>query len=318
MRELLAAVALSVPLLGGAADDPDVVFRFADPEILESSGLVVEGGLVVTVNDSGDDARLFTVSLETGETVGVTRWDGEPDDVEALAPAGDGEVWVGDIGDNARERSTISVIRVPYGRSSPEVEGEAYELDYPGDDSHDAETLMAHPRTGRLYVVTKGVFGGTVYAAPATLDPDGVNQLGEVGDAPGLVTGGEFLPGGDRVVLRDYDSATVHDFPSMEEVASFDLPDQQQGEGIAVVGSSVYLSSEGVRSPLRKVALPEEALPTTPGPGSSPTQPATDDRPQHPADAEEGPFRRDPWQWVLGTLVGIGALLVLWRALRPG
>ena len=49
-----------------------MVFRFADPAIVESSGLTVADGLVSTVNDSGDSARVFTVDADSGRTVGVT------------------------------------------------------------------------------------------------------------------------------------------------------------------------------------------------------------------------------------------------------
>lgn len=328
LLEVLGAAGLMVALLPGvAADDPDVVFRFADPEIIESSGLVVTDDLVVTVNDSGDSARVFTVSLETGETVGVTRWEAAPEDVEALAPAGDGEVWVGDIGDNAQERSSISVTRVPFGRFSREVAASSYELVYPGGAAYDAEALLAHPVTRRLYVVTKGVFGGVVFAAPRVLDPSGPNRLRPVGEAPGLVTDGAFLAGGAALVLRDYGSATVLAFPSLREVTSFALPDQQQGEGLAVgPDGRLYLSSEGVRSPLRGVDLPAavgtSTSPTTspsPSPNASPgtvTDEPEPDRPRHPAD-EPGASSPDPWPWLLGSFVGIVALVVLVRSLRP-
>ena len=76
------------------------VFSFQDPAIVESSGLVaLATGL--------DDQRLgrhrpgVHRRRHHGETVGVTTWADDPVDVEALAPAGPGEVWVGDIGDNA-------------------------------------------------------------------------------------------------------------------------------------------------------------------------------------------------------------------------
>ncbi len=126
-------------------------------------------GLFVTTNDSGDSARVFTVD-DDGETVGVTAWSATtPDDVEALAPAGDGEVWVGDIGDNPGERASISVSRVPVGPGDRDVEVPTYTLVYP-DGPRDAEALLAHPVTGRLYVVSKVVFGGAVYEAPERLE----------------------------------------------------------------------------------------------------------------------------------------------------
>ena len=176
------------PFLVGAALAPadvdrDVVFRFADPEIVESSGLAAAAGLVTTVNDSGDCARVFTVDAP-GRTVGVTTWDDEPTDVEALAPAGRGEVWVGDIGDNAAARDDVTVTRVPVGRGDRSVAGEAFDLVYP-DGPHDAEALLAHPRTGRLFVVTKGVLGGTVYAAPSALRADRAEPAGTGGGGAG-------------------------------------------------------------------------------------------------------------------------------------
>ena len=100
-RRVALGALVAVPfLLGAAAGAPGAAdhpaFRFADPEIVESSGLVVlpgagrDAGLVVTTNDSGDSGRVFTVDPATGDTVGVTSWPTDPDDVEALAPAGPG------------------------------------------------------------------------------------------------------------------------------------------------------------------------------------------------------------------------------------
>lgn len=254
-------------LLGAAAGGPDSdhpAFRLTDPDIVESSGLVVlpaptRGGLVVTVNDSGDSGRVFTVDRATGGTVGVTSWTPEPVDVEALAPAGPGHVWVGDIGDNQHARTSVEVVRVPVGHGDVAASPETYELVYP-DGSHDAEALLAHPLTGRLYVVTKGVFAATVYAVPARLRPDRPNRLARVAEAPGLVTDAAFLPGGGAVVLRTYSHAYVVGFPSWQPVTSWELPDQEQGEGVAVDGSDLLISTEGVRSTVLRVPLPDGAL----------------------------------------------------------
>ncbi len=268
-RRVAAGALVLVPfLLGaaagapGAADRPE--FRFADPEIVESSGLVVltgrgpESGLVVTTNDSGDAGRVFTVDPATGATVGVTSWPTDPEDVEALAPAGPGHVWVADIGDNRHVRDSVDVLRVPVGRGDRAVEPEAYELTYP-DGSHDAEALVSHPVTGRLFVITKGVFGGTVYAAPHRLRADRPNLLTEVGDAPGIVTDATFLPGGGGVVMRTYSAAHLTAFPSWQPVESWPLPDQDQGEGIALAGSDLLVSTEGARSEVLRAGLPASA-----------------------------------------------------------
>ena len=334
MREWAAGLLVAVPFVLGAAGsgsaDRDEVFRFADPEIIESSGLVVADGLVVTVNDSGYSARVFTVDLDSGRTVGTTSWDGAAEDIEALAPAGAGVVWAGDIGDNYERRETVTVTRVPYGRFTRSVAGESHQLRYP-DGPRDAEALLVHPGTGRLYVVTKDVFGGSVFAAPARLSTDRVNVLRRIGEAPGLVTDGAFLPEGDRLVLRSYGSAGVFAFPSLRRVATGALPHQQQGEGIAVAADGrLYLSSEGVRSALLRVDLPTDPAlpapsanpapdPSTAGPSASPPSDSSSDGAapaDDPSGGEDG-LRRDPWPWLLGGLVGLVAVVVLVRSLRP-
>jgi len=225
--------------------------------LLDATG----GGLVVTTNDSGDSGRVFTVDASTGSTVGVTSWTSQPTDVEALAPAGPGHVWVGDIGDNRHERSSIEVLRIPVGRGDRTASPEAYELVYP-DGAYDAEALLSHPVTGRLFVITKGVFSGTVYAAPQPLRPDVPNLLEEVGEAPGIVTDATFLPGGGGVVMRTYGAAHLAVFPSWQPVSSLDLPQQDQGEGVTVAGRHLLISSEGARSQVLRAGLPPEARAT--------------------------------------------------------
>ncbi|MDQ6525773.1 hypothetical protein RB608_19310 [Nocardioides sp. LHD-245] len=324
MRNLLAGLVLAVPfaigfLAPGAAVEPapgEPVFRFTDPEITESSGLVARDGLVVTVNDSGDGNRIFTVDPATGDTVGTTRWPGEARDIEALAPAGDGEVWVGDIGDNLGSRDHVEVARVPFGRGEREVDAPTYELVYP-DGPHDAETLLADPATGRLYVVAKE-FIGRLYAAPERLDPDGPNELTAVDQVLGIATDGSFHPDGRHLVLRNYGQAAVYTWPGLERVAQVDLPSQPQGEGLAISETGeVLLSSEGEGAEVLRVELPFDApsaSPTaSPSDASPPASPNADsERSAVPADDE-----RSLWPWALGGVAGIVIVGVLLRSLRP-
>ena len=228
-----------------------VDFAFQDPAIVESSGLVASDGLFVTVNDSGDSGRIFTVD-SSGATVGVTSWSPDPVDVEALAPAGPGEVWVGDIGDNTASRTSVTVMRVPFGPGDRTVTPPAYTLVYP-DGAHDAEALLAAP-DGRLLVVSKELLGGAVYVAPRHLSQTRPNRLEKVTRTMGFVTDGAFFPDGRHYVLRGYGTAAVYAYPGNERVASFRLPDQQQGEGIAVDSDGwVHVSSEGGHSRVLRV-----------------------------------------------------------------
>jgi hypothetical protein len=325
MQQLLAGLAIAAPLALGVVATPSPprghqVFRFDDPAIVEASALVVDDGLYLTTNDSGDTGRVFAVD-GTGHTVGVTHWSDDPTDTEALAPAGHGFVWVGDIGDNFGRRSSVEIARIPVGRGEQTVRPTTYRLTYP-DGATDAETLLRDPATGRLYLASKNVFGGVLYAVPEHLDSSRDNPLKPIGRVLPVATDGAFFPDGRHLVIRSYSTAVVYAWPSLQPVGSFALPHQQQGEGIAVAADgSVYLSSEGARSPVLRVRLPAElraavqpvsAGPSTPSPSASRSAgPSTSD----PAAAE--PVARDPWPWIAGGLLGLLAIAVLLRALRP-
>ncbi|WP_205473322.1 hypothetical protein [Nocardioides sp. SYSU D00038] len=312
MAERFLAGAMVVPFVLAAVAAPTeeraVVTTFTDPAIDESSGLVVEDGLFVTTNDSGDEGRVFAVDPRTGDTVGVTRWADDPTDVEALAPAGPGEVWVADVGDNLERRDAVQLARVPVGEGDREVDPTVYDLVYP-DGPHNAETLLAHPATGELLVVTKELFGGRVFAVPRRLDPDAPNRLVELGDALAWATDGAFLPDGRHLVLRDYVRARVYTFPGLEEVATVPLPPQQQGEGLAVDDTGrIFLSSEGHEAPVLRFRLPDDVRALLDPPPASPAAEPEPDPLPDPAPVVEEETLRPGWPWVVAGLVGLGAL----------
>lgn len=317
MRELFAALLLPLTLVG--ADDSSVELTFRDPEIIESSGLAVVGDWLVTTNDSGDSGRVFVVD-ENGDTVGTTAWSAEPRDVEALAPGGADEVWVGDIGDNSGVRDSIEVIPVPVGAEDIDARVPTYELVYP-DGGRDAESLLVDPTTGRLYVATKEIFGGLLYEAPKNLDPDGPNTLREVGEVLPIATDGAFFPDGEHVVIRGYDSAVVYAFPTLEEVGELELPDQVQGEGLAVTSDGdLLVSTEGQFTEVLRVPLPAEIRtamePTAAAPSPSPSEPPRTESREGKDLPETTEVVRSPWPWFLGGFIGLGIIVVLMRSLR--
>lgn len=299
----LAALGL---VLTATPPQPRPVFEIDDPAITESSGLVDLGRRMVTMNDSGGEAVLYVLDSRTGRTVATTRYADEVRDVEALAPAGDGEVWVGDIGDNAGVRSEVRVYRVPAGDSNRSLRAPSYALVYP-DGPHDAESLVVG-RDGRLRIITKSFLGGRVYVAPRTLDPDRPNRLRAGAPVDVIATDAALFPDGRHVLVRGYNGASVFTFPAFRPLGRVDLPVQEQGEGVSIGSTGrIRVSSEGSRSQVWQVPLPPDVRAAM-----APTEPAASPSPGAGLD-EDGVVDGDhagglDWRWVAGTL-GVGLLL---------
>lgn len=299
MIGLLAAAALSLA---------DVTV--ADERITEASGLAVVDGYRVTTNDSGDAARIFVLDRQ-GRTVGVTTYADEVTDVEALAPAGDGEVWVADVGDNEGVRDSVRLYRVPVAPGIRTVEAPSLELILPV--ATDVETLLADPRTGRLHLVTKRPTGGVVWAVPADARVGQTRRVRTITTVGVWATDGAVLPDGRHLVLRDYLGGHVLTYPDFEQVGSFALPPDRQGEAIAAVGPRRVLTlGEGESPLLRETRIPAELVAgespsASPSASASPSvAPSTGAAEASPGD-EAGPWDRLPAAGaaLVGVIVGL-------------
>lgn len=265
-----------VVMVGAPA--PQRVVTVEDTRITESSGLAVSPSdpqVAWTVNDSGDSARAFAVSLTTGRTVAVLTERTDARDCEAMTagrdPRGRAVLWIGDIGDNRADRTSV-VLRLvpePVPIRSDTVTPVSLRVRYPGGPA-DAETLIWTP-AGRLLIVTKGLFGSVVYQVPpaavrtalagrSVTTPALARKVGTVDQV--LVTDGVALPDG-RLVLRDYLGATIYapaayDGRALRALSRLALPGQRQGETMALLpgAKAVLVGSEGVRQPLWRVGLP--------------------------------------------------------------
>lgn len=295
-----------------AADKGERVLKITDERIPESSGLAAspsDPSLLYTINDSGNTAAVYALDVTSGEVVGVTTIAGYTlSDTEALGVGSDGTMWVADIGDNDADRTDIALYAFPEpGRGDSTVTPKRYPLRYRSGPT-DAEALLVGPESRRILIVSKGLTGGDVYAAPKKLRADRPNTLRRVrrAQAPPIVTDGSFTPDGRRIVLRTYGSAVVYDASTWEELWSDELPSQPQGETLTVEpdGESFLIGTEGMPSTILRVDLPK------PERTQEPKAQKRDRNTDAGATADESSL--DLWLKVLAGLVVVLVVLIVW------
>ena len=201
---------------------PKVVGTIENKKITESSGLAAspcQTDVLWTHNDSGDKPNVFAINGKGEDLAEFRVKAAENYDWEDIAAFKDqnGEcfLYIGDIGNNKRLRGDVTIYRV----REPQVSGnnsrftenaETIKITYP-DFRHDAETLMIHPKTGDIYILTKRLSGASaVYKLAANFSLDKTNTLEKITDFTvpavpnGFITAGDISPDGKRVVVCDY------------------------------------------------------------------------------------------------------------------
>ncbi|TXH98086.1 MAG: hypothetical protein E6Q75_02685 [Rheinheimera sp.] len=182
-------------LSGGVS--PLFIEKSLSPEIAETSGLAcLADGSFFTVNDSGNPATLFQLD-KSGRVIGRTATTGVNQDWEALA-IHQGQLWIGDIGNNSGQRSTIELYHAPLpAKPFENLTLSKIILRYPhppmGLPSHfqhelDAEALVS---TGeQLLLFTKNWVGlqSAVYLVDTSQTNTVLKQIGETSALPGLIT----------------------------------------------------------------------------------------------------------------------------------
>jgi hypothetical protein len=185
--------------------------------------------------------------------------------MEAIAAGVDARgrhvLWVGDTGDNQAVRSTVSVYELPEPEElrNRSVTPTRYSLRY--SRPQDAEALIADPDEDQLWLISKGILGGSVWEVPRPMRSGDVRGLRKIGQEGGLVTDAAMAPDGSRYAVRDYTEVRIYEGkPVGELIARMPLPDQVQGEAMtwAPDGRSLLVASESDDRLLR-VDLPEEA-----------------------------------------------------------
>jgi hypothetical protein len=263
-----APTAARAPALCGALR-VRVTGRVKDPTADELSGLVrspSQPDLLWSHDDSGSGPVLYGLRSDGRIAARPTVTGAQAVDWEDIAAGPGPLLYIGDIGDNDRERASIDVYRVREPRlgDAATAPAQRLRLRYP-DGPHDAETLLVDPVRHDLVVVTKALGGAAAYSTSARRPAGSMTTL----DGPHRVAGVVFATGGDvsadgRIVaVRGYGSVAVWQRRGREPlsttvarrpcVSPTSLLPEGQGEAIALErhGRSFMTVAEGTPAVLR-------------------------------------------------------------------
>ncbi|MFF7645560.1 WD40 repeat domain-containing protein [Streptomyces canus] len=280
---LVGAFALPAAVPASAADGGgkgDQGFTISDPRITESSGLAASRqhpGIYWTHNDQDTGAYLYAVDSATGKTVARITMTGvgTPRDVEAIAIGPDNQIWVGDIGDNDGVTwPYVWIYKLPEPKvlKDQSVKATQYVVKYT-DGSRDAESMVVHPRTGRVYIIDKQENGGHLYEGPTTLSPSGTNVFKPVKAVDLWATDATFSPDGRQLVVRGYFGGLWYDWNGgdIKRKGRISVP-LGQGESVSYSpdGTKLLLGMEGADSKVEAQDAPGDGGSKSPsGSGSS-------------------------------------------------
>lgn len=279
---------------GDAQWKATLVAKLADTRINESSGLALSQrtpGIFWTLNDSGGGPYIFAID-EKGETrtrceiAGGANFDWE-DIASGHDEQGKPALFIGDVGDNLLIRSQLEIYQIeePALDSTKAPSETTVKLSrklsaaYP-DGRHNAESLLCHPKTGRLYVITKTDNGHCgVYAFPEKLQTDlcmtlesvatfDISPIARSGKRPidnCMSTSACFSPDGRQIVLSTYSSLYEWTIDSAKTLAEAfaekplrivqPLLPQCEAVCFSADGKSLWITSERLPTPLYQIEL---------------------------------------------------------------
>lgn len=287
---------MTLPALAQEVSRPQAeqVAVLKDKRINESSGLAASllvPGVFWTHNDSASDPCLFAID-ETGRTRAKVRlpeavnFDWE-DIASARGADGRARLFIADTGDNLHVRPAVTVYEIPEPalpeKADKEILSEKprrWHAKYP-DGHHDAEVLLVHPLTRRLFLVTKSPQGhSSVYAFPEQPGEESPMLLekltdlefpprAHLGKRPHdacMATAGAFSSDATRLAIGTY--SFIHEWTmkpadslkqlSPRQARIIELPVLPQMEALCygADGGTLWFTSERLPTPLFRIRRP--------------------------------------------------------------
>lgn len=229
------------------------------PQLSESSGLYCLNNQALTINDSGNAATVFTID-SMARIVAQSSLEKPNVDWEAITASVDA-IFVGDIGNNRGNRSSLSIEVINRDTMSHlrsliiDYDGYKAGQNVPYAHDYDAEAMTWH--NGKLLLFSKSWASRVshVYEVDTDADHQTLKAVAHIEGLPGVITGADWDKARQQYVVVGYASDPFGNFdtflaeitPEFSVSRLWPLPDHDQVEGVCVAeDGSYWVSQESV------------------------------------------------------------------------
>jgi hypothetical protein len=266
-------------------------FKLDDHAMRETSGVAasrIHPGILYIHNDSGDSSRFFAINHK-GELKTTFYFKGtlttnlqgvrDCEDI-AVGPGPDklkSYIYLGDIGNNSRDREYLTIYRfeepeISNQTSSKIINGDPLYIHYP-DGPRDAEALMIDPIDRLIYIVTKREDSVGVYTVRLDFNANDTLLLNKKSQihlkgVPGLkwITSSDISADGSQILIKSYEKVFYwkrkpnepvwEAVKSMPEELPYTIELQGEAIGFDAEGKGYYTISEGKNAPVYYYKIP--------------------------------------------------------------
>ena len=234
----------------------------------ENSGLATYGDSTVwVIEDGGNKDEIYQINLKGDILKSLKVKNGDNQDWEDLTTDKAGNLYIGDIGNNANKRKDLVIYKLPNPTIEPgdKIDAEKIKLHYPDQKNfppkkeglfYDSEAIFHHD--GKIFIVTKNrskAFTGEahIYSVPDTKGTYEATLVGSFTPCKDWkicqITSIDISPKGDRIValshgkLFIFTDFTWDDFTkgNMQEI---DLGARSQLESVCFLNDDTLLISD--------------------------------------------------------------------------
>jgi len=210
---LLGLVLISCQSLYLNASERILRWHQLPPELAETSALACDGTGLLTLNDSGNPARVYRIDRQ-GSLLEDYPLDARNQDWESLA-ADEQALYVADIGDNFGNRQQLQIYRLSrqLQKSTGKLEVQTLTIRYPDRPpgklsayAHDFDAEALAAADGKLWLFSKSWRSGVlrIYSLSPTKAQQVAVLEATVEDLPGLITAADYDPHRQRWWLAGY------------------------------------------------------------------------------------------------------------------